>query len=79
MLDRRALIEARGSKWIVKLDDSALGINNNYERRAGAQIGVDLVVDVDATVVGRKNLDGDIWRERRHFQLLVAQRAQAIV
>ena len=63
----------------MEFDDAFLRVDDNYERRAGAQIGVDLVVNVYAAVVGRKNLDGNVGCERRHFQLVVVQRAQAIV
>ena len=79
MLDRRGLIEARGRKRVVKLDDALLRVDDNYEQRAGAQIGADLIVDVDSAIVGRKNLDRNVGCERRCFQLVVVHRAKAIV
>jgi len=37
------------------------------------------VLDVDATVVGRENLDRNVGCQGRQLQLLVAQRAQPLV
>ncbi len=60
MLDRERFAQVYRSVAVVQLNDAPMRIDDDNERRAGAYVDADLVVDVDAAVVGRKNLNGDV-------------------
>jgi hypothetical protein len=79
MLDRLVFVQRRNARPIVKLDDSALRINDNHERRAASQVCPNLIVDVRAPIVGRKDLGRDIWRQRRNFELRIGEWAQSFI
>ena len=79
MLYRAAFIEAKRLRTVVQLDDASVWVYHDHQRRTGSQIYSNLVIDVDAAIVRRENLYGNIGRNRRNLQFGIAERTKTLV
>lgn len=79
MFDDAGCVHAFDLRYVMQLDGAPFRIDNDNDRRSGAQVDGNLIVNIVTPVVRGKDFDGDIRRERRYLQILTAEPAEALV